>query len=125
SEGYAIIEFESGQAGHPFFDLVPAVTKIRLNGQDLSGSGITTVSDPDNATKFLVLNETVEASVVNVLEVWFNPSYLRISNGAVRYNFSMSDLSSSGRAFWEQYAPSNFEFDQFRQSLHLTLHDTA
>jgi hypothetical protein len=125
SEGYAIIEFDSHEAGFPFFDLVPSMLRARLNGREIAGKGATLVDAPDRVTKFMVLDEVVAADASHVLEIWFDAKYLDLNKGLCRVNFMMSDLASSGREFWEQYAPANFEFDQFKQTLWLTIHDTT
>jgi hypothetical protein len=124
SKGRAKIEFNSVEAGFPIFDLVPSITSARLNGRSVSPASIPEVSPPDQATKFRVLKSPVFAGSSNLLEIEFDINYGDLSSGRARVGFFMSDLARSGREFWEQYGPANFEFDQFAMTVNLSVSGT-
>ncbi len=124
SKGRARIEFDAIDAGFPIFDLVPSITSARLNGRSVPAASVSEVSAPDQATKFRVLKSPVIAGSSNLLEVEFDINYGELNSGRARVGFFMSDLASSGREFWEQYGPANFEFDQFAMTVNLSVSGT-
>jgi len=119
----AVISFYAKEAGFPIFDLVPKISHLVLNGETLSPNKVPTISDPDRVTRFRVIQKEVEAETQNTLEIEYaiDSSDVTFTGGGVRMGFWMSDLTSGGRRFWEQYAPSNYEFDQFQQDVTINI----
>lgn len=115
--GRATIEFSMGEAGYPVFDLDASIDSVGIDGQVLDAGAVDEIADPDNVTKLRVLKHRVDAGR-HILEL----SY-RLANGltweanVVRAGFFMTDLRTGGRGFWEQYGPSNLEYDHFRQMI--------
>lgn len=114
AKGKATVTFNARQGGLPMFDLVPDVTVASLNGVELNVADVLLLDDPNRVTKVRALRAPVEADSTNemVLEFRLNPSDVTFGSGAVRVGFFMDDLGAGGRGFFEQYGPSNFEFDQ-------------
>lgn len=123
----ATVTFRSGQAGYPVFDLVPAATALRVNGQEVAPTELQTVVDPTRVTKVRVLHWPVAANTEYQVEIEYNlsTSDVTFSSGKVRVGFFMDDLGAGGRGFFEKYGPSNFEFDQIKFSFDVHLEGTA
>jgi hypothetical protein len=118
STGYASVQFVAGdEGGYPMFDLVPSIARAKLNSRDIDANLIPTVNDPDGVTRLRVLESHVEAGSSNLLEIWFDASYMQVQQGRCRQGFFMTDLGTGGRGFWEQYAPASFEYDHFPMTL--------
>lgn len=118
AKGKATVNFRAGQAGMPMFDIVPAVTGGSLNGMAFAAEDVLLLDDPNRVTKVRALRQTVAANSMNEMEINFNldPSDVTFSSGTVRVGFFMSDLTTGGRNFFEQYGPANLEFDQVHYS---------
>ncbi len=112
----ATINFSMREAGYPLFDLVPEIKSVVFNGSVLDSNAIELISDPANVTKMRVLEKIAGPGAEHTLELAYDlrASDVEISQGRVRAGFFMSDLASSGREFFEQYGPANFEYDQVR-----------
>ncbi len=124
--GSAKIHFKALENGFPIFDLVPAIKSAKLNGESVVPTDIPTTADPDNVTRFRVLKRQVVSNESYELELTYNlREGITIENGAVRAGFFMTDLRSGGRGYWEQYGPSNSEFDQYRQTMNITILNTT
>ncbi len=114
----AEIEFFAEQAGYPFMDMLPAATTITLNNVAIAPTAFPQIRDPQQVTYLRVLQAEVGANTTNHLRITYKLPASEVSfdkDGAVSAGFFMSDLAESGREFWEQFAPSNLEFDQFEQ----------
>lgn len=124
--GTAVIRFRVAEEGAPFFDLVPDPSLVKLNGTDLDPAVLPTVRDPDGVTYVRVLKEKVAPGTVHTLQISYalRSSEVSFVGDAVRFGSFMDDLEAGGRQFWELYAPSNLEFDQFAQSLDLKITGT-
>lgn len=127
--GISKIEFSTEKEGFPFFDLVPNATSLKLDGVELSTALLPTISDPDKVTKVRVLEKKVEPRRLHVLEIGysFKGEELRCLNEgqAVRMFFDMTDIHDEGRGFLEQYAPANYEYDQFAQKVTIDVSNTS
>ncbi len=112
----ATIKFRALESGYPIFDLVPNINSATLNGEDLRSDEIDLTYDPDRSSKFRVVQRSLAQDSINELKVTYNlsSSDVTYSDSMVRVGFFTSDLDSSGRGFFEQYGPSNFEYDQYK-----------
>lgn len=114
--GRAVITFTVAQNGLPIFDLIPKPNKVVLNGQDVTLSNVFLVKDPDRQSTLRVLGVEVTAGLTHVMEIDYQlGDDVSYSEGAVAAGFFMSDLSD--REYWEQYAPTNYEYDQYKQTV--------
>lgn len=120
--GKSRIEFYSQSAGYPLLDLVPEAQAVSLNGQPLGAQGFPLASTPDGISKLRYVNKEVKAFSHNLVEIEYAlPSeHVTFSSGGVSVGFFMSDVGQD-RAFLEQYAPSNLEFDHFQMTVTLKL----
>lgn len=108
------IEFEIESEGYPIFDLIPNPTSIEING---IGSQANEIQDPSSTTRMRVLNKKLKAgSHIMVVKNQID-SNLKFSAKSVRSAFWMTDLSD--RKYIEQYLPTNFEYDQYQQTLEI------
>jgi len=121
SFGVATIEFDAGAEGLPIFDLIPEITSISIDGTNLAPQDAPEVSAPTGVTKVRVLKHRVQAGSRHTLTIGFKINYGNVSTTSADVGFFMDDLGASGRGFWEQYAPSNIEFDQFAQRVQVKL----
>ncbi len=121
SVGSATIEFDAGAEGLPIFDLIPEITSLSIDGVALTPQDAPEVAAPTGVTKVRVLKHRVPAGSRHTLKIGFKINYGNISTTSADVGFFMDDLGASGRGFWEQYAPSNIEFDQFSQRVHVKL----
>lgn len=117
--GRASMTFTMLEDGHPMFDLVPNVTSLSLNNEPLPLTQLRLQSTPDEATKLRYINNKLLKGTVHTASFTYAlpASSVKFESGGVSFAAFMSDLSEAtdGREFWEQYAPANFEFDQFTQ----------
>lgn len=117
--GRASMTFTMLEDGHPMFDLVPNITSLTLDNESLLLTQLRLQSTPDNATKLRYINASLLKGTQHTATFTYPlPSdAVKFENSGVSFAAFMSDLSTStnGREFWEQYAPANFEFDQFTQ----------
>ena len=117
----AVVEFDMESDGYPMWDMVPQPLSVRVNGQELSQSQYSRISDPHSVTKIRVLGVELSAGQRHTMEVSYKVPGVSISRDDVRAGFWMSDLAVGGGEFWEQFGPANYEHDQFKQTLHLSL----
>jgi len=116
--GHARVIFDQAQSGYPFFDMVPGVSSVALNGVALNQSDFVSVSAPGGITQYRVIAQKLTADDSHVLDIVYSlTNGVSFYNGAARAGFFMDDLSAGGRGFWEQYAPANLEFDHYKQYL--------
>ncbi len=109
------IRFVADKAGNPIFDLIPAASNAKIDGNPVS---IIESTAPNGSTHRQV-NSIVEAGEhVLELENSFKEN--------VRYNLFTRKVSSAfwirdlkDRKFLEQYVPSNFEFDQYQITMNV------
>jgi hypothetical protein len=122
--GHARVVFEVAEVGLPVFDMIPDAMDIKLNGVSLAPSDLIATKDPDKQTNLRILKSralpvgrhTMEINYALSQEVFFDQE-------SVAAGFFMSDLVD--RQYWEQYAPSNFEFDQYSQVVDLKVTGSA
>lgn len=120
--GTAVVDFVAAADGYPFFDLVPTITAVKIDGNDLSIDAVPVVSDPNGVTKLRVLNHKLTGGETHQLTITYDlTAGVTYTAGAVKAGFFMTDLRVGGRGFWEQYGPSNYEFDQFKQTIHMKI----
>jgi hypothetical protein len=119
----AVIEFEVREAGMPVFDMIPSAESVTLDGVAVDRSAVSAVKDPDKQSTVRVLSVDVVPNQKHTLEMVYDLSgKVTFSQGTVSAGFFMSDLSD--REYWEQYAPTNFEFDQYAQTLAVEISGT-
>lgn len=120
AKGNAVIKFFSGSKGFPIFDLIPQAS-LKLNGEVVQSS----TSQPGNVTTVKVIDKEVEAQSNNTLEVTYvlDSSDVTFTSNAVRFGTFMGDLSD--RDFFEHFAPTNLEYDQYKQTLFVSLKGTT
>lgn len=120
--GVATVIFHTAEEGQPFFDLVPAITSAKVDGVELALADVPVVAIPTSDTKVRVINRVIPAGNDHELQISYDLSEaITFANGVVTAGFFMDDLASGGRKFWELYGPANYEFDQFKQVLHLKI----
>lgn len=116
----ATINFSVSENGLPVFDLIPKPTSVELDGASIPLNNVYLVKDPDRQSTLRVVGVEVNAGQNHVLEVEYElGSDVSYSEGSVAAGFFMSDLSD--REFWEQYAPTNYEYDQYQQTINVEL----
>lgn len=123
----AQLEFTSEETGFPFFDIVPKVTNIVLDGNTLPSSSLVERSDPESVTKVRVLQKSVAANTTHTLTLDFElpQSLVTYTGNKVRTGFFMSDLANGGREFFEQFGPANFEFDHVKYTFNVKILGTS
>lgn len=119
----ATINFSVAQEGMPIFDLIPKPTRIELDGVELPLSSVFLLKDPDRQSILRAVGVEVSPGQNHVLEVDYQLSdEVSYSDGAVAAGFFMSDLTD--REYWEQYAPTNYEYDQYQQTVFVDITGT-
>lgn len=113
----AKILFKAGESGFPIFDLIPTPSNVTLNGEAVQAP----TASIQGVTTARILSKEVAAGSFNTLELTYSipSSFITYTSGAVRFGTFMGDLSDRG--FFEKYAPTNFEFDQYRQAINVKL----
>lgn len=109
------ITFVATKKGTPLFDLIPEIKSARLNGEEVS---VVEATAPDGSKLRQVLSIVEPGTHVLEIENSFRKN--------VRYNLLRRRVSSAFwirdlkyRKFWEQYVPSNFEFDQYKMIMNV------
>lgn len=123
--GKAHIVFKTGDAGMPFFDMVPDATDVKLDGASVPASDFAAVNTPGSETKVRVLARHLAANTTHTIDLEYAVPQVTYTSGKVQAGFFMSDLAASGREFFEQYGPANLEFDQVRYTFHVRIEGTA
>lgn len=123
----ATVVFRTEEDGYPMFDLVATITAAELDGKDIGASKILTIRDPANVTKMRLINQSVKADRSHTLKISYrmNNDELSFGRDYVRVGFFMSDLTGGGRDFFEQYGPSNIEYDQIKWSFNVNIKGTS
>jgi hypothetical protein len=120
--GSAKIYFTALENGFPIFDLVPAIKSAKFSNASVEITDIPIVADPDHVTKFRVLKRKVVAGESYELDLVYDlKEGISFENSEVKAGFFMSDLVAGGRGYWEQYGPSNGEFDQYKQTVNIAI----
>ncbi len=116
AQARAVIEFEVGEEGMPLFDMIPDAQTVILDGNTLDPASVTSVKDPHKQSTLRLLGVNVEPQRRHTLEMTYDlSSQVSFSQGTVSAGFFMSDLSD--REYFEQFAPTNYEYDQYSQSI--------
>ena len=114
--GRAVIQFEVAETGMPIFDLIPNPKDIKLNGVGIEPSAVVATQDPHKQSMLRIVSTVVDPGVQHDLELSYDISNeVTFTGETVAAGFFMSDLSD--RQYWEQYGPTNYEFDQYAQSI--------
>ncbi len=112
-----MVVFRLKESGYPLFDLVAKPYELSLNSRVLKPSLLKTIQTPGNETslKFLDTEKELSQETEHTLIVKYilDTDSISLNHGEVRAGFFMSDISATGREFWEQYALSNLEYDAF------------
>jgi hypothetical protein len=112
----ALIHFTVAEAGMPVFDLIPRPTSVVLDGVDVPLANVYSLRDPDRQSTLRVVGVPVAAGQQHTLEVQYQLNdEVSYSDDVVAAGFFMSDLTD--REYWEQYAPTNYEYDQYQQTV--------
>jgi hypothetical protein len=112
----AIINFTVAQDGMPIFDLIPKPSRVELDGGDVPLANVFLLKDPDRQSTLRAVGVEVSPGQNHVLEIDYQlGEEVSYSDGAVAAGFFMSDLTD--REYWEQYAPTNYEYDQYQQTV--------
>lgn len=106
------VEFEMANAGYPIFDLIPNISSLEINGIKSQAAEI---KDPTSTTRMRVINKKLTPGTHTIIIKNEISSNLKFAAKSVRSAFWMSDLTD--RKYIEQYLPSNFEYDQYQQTL--------
>lgn len=120
AKGTAVVKFFAETKGFPVFDLIPQAS-FKLNGEMVQSS----FSQPGSVTTVRVIDKEVEAKSNNILEVSYllSSDDVTFTSNAVRFGTFMGDLSD--RNFFESFAPTNLEYDQYSQTLFVSLKGTT
>lgn len=105
----AVVDFRVEEAGYPIFDIVPDA-RVKLNGIPVE---MVSLNIPNVTTM-----RTLDVGVLNgnyTVEFEYTPNNVTYSGNVVRFGTFMGDLSD--RNFFEQYGPTNLEFDHYVQSI--------
>lgn len=132
--GKATVFFAAPTAGVPVIDLAPSPSAVNINGSTLSLESYERIADPTDVTKLRVLDFKVEENSCNKLTVEYEIDKESLSEGMINFGSNGAELLTDmfdghGRSFftffvpeyWEQFAPSNLEFDRYKQELTLRL----
>ena len=111
--------------GYPMFDLVsPRIQSLRLNGSSLPSNALSLIQTPHAKTTLLALNRPLKKNTLHTLALAYQveKKHLRFrSHRLASFFFWMTDNEGRERRFLEQYAPANFEGDQFQLQIDLYL----
>ena len=114
--GSAVINFSVAHEGMPIFDLIPKPTRVEIDGVDVPLGNVFLLKDPDRQSTLRAVGVEVSPGQSHVLEIDYRlGDEVSYSDGSVAAGFFMSDLTD--REYWEQYAPTNYEYDQYQQTL--------
>lgn len=108
------IEFEMSSEGYPIFDLIPSITSLEIDG---IMSEAAELLDPTKTTRLRVLNKKLKSGTHTLIVRNEISTNLKFAAKSVRSAFWMSDLED--RKYIEQYLPTNFEYDQYQQTLEI------
>ena len=120
--GTSRVEFVMEDSGKPLFDFSGAISSVVLNGQELDVGQVKKIFDPDQKSSLRIVDSFLGAGR-HSMEFTFtaDSNNFKFVSGAVRAGFFMSDLSANlvgdGRNFIEEYLPSTFEYDHYKQDL--------
>src|SRR5690606_29704245 len=113
------LELTLREEGYPVLDLVPDVTGIRVNGEEVDPSLFELTEDPDGVTQMRVL-KTLLPPGEHVIEFEYAPTEdIRFTEDGVDFEIEMDDLAQ--RKFLEQYFPASFEYDQHPTTMNLNI----
>jgi hypothetical protein len=123
----AVMRFRVHEVGLPYFDLVPAVTSLRLDSEVLTPGQLTTHNDPDNVTQLRVLQRSIDDLQPHTLTMTYLLAAADVTflTNSVRFASHMDDLAQGGRKFFEQFGPANLEFDQLEYHIQLAVTGTS
>ena len=119
----AVVRFETKQTGYPMFDMVPEPTLSFLDNTALVSSEFVTINGPQGSTRFRVLKQNIAPGTTHTMTIEYElrPRDLTFDNGTIRSGFFMNDLATTGREFFEQYGPANFEFDAVKYTFNISV----
>jgi hypothetical protein len=105
------IQFYQDKSGFPIFDIRTKIRRLLIDSKKSSASEVT---PPGAETKLRVLNQVLEKGL-HVLEVESDigefAGGIDFASNRLDFDMSLSDLLD--REFFEIWAVSNFEYDQF------------
>ncbi len=106
----AVLRFQQSQEGYPIFDVVSAPTEIKIN-QEISASTLLSLQNSGGSTQVRYINKIL-APGEHIMEIKGVISKdINFDSTGVKVFFYDTDLDDRG--FWENYLPSNLEYDQF------------
>lgn len=111
NSAYGKLQARVKESGKPYFLCDCAVSSISVNGLAI---GFDRLKDPDHQNTLIVLDHFYSFGDELMIEVNYsiNISEFSFQNGGVGLVSSMSDLQDGN--FFEQFGPTNFEFDQYK-----------
>ena len=115
--GRATIQFQSPEAGRPYFLLKGIIQSVQLNGQLI---GVQPSENPGDET-VNVLSSAVPPGINQTLQIDYLITVDAISyrEGGVGFVTAMADISDGN--FFEEYAPASYEDDQLKLILNASL----
>jgi hypothetical protein len=117
--------FETSQDGMPYFDLVPRIQTLEVDRERLDAGSLQTVSDPARSSQYVILKSVLPAGEHRARVTYSLPWHQfcglsqRQEGASLDCLFFMYDLTE--RTFFEQYAPSNFEYDRYKMRVTINL----
>ena len=119
----AAMEFLTRDEGMPYFDLKPQIQSLIVDGKTLAIETLRAVTDADRATTFVYIAQRLVPGR-HTLKVTYDLSetqycFFRNFGKSADFDcfFYMYDLTE--RTFFEQYAPTNFEFDRYKMTVEI------
>ncbi len=125
--GRATIQFVTGAEGQPLLDLVPSPTFVSLDGDELDPSSFAEQADPDGVTTFRIVRRELAAETWHTLVIEYplpqsDADVIDFGTDTVTVRLEGGDLDD--RDFWERFAPSNMEYDRYRQTIDVAITNT-
>ena len=125
-EAVAVVDFVTKDNGRPYFDIKSSVSSLTIDGASESPALIESVNDSSHSTAFTVINKNLAAGhhKMTMTYVVSQSRYCGFDEDSnLDCFFFMYDLTE--RTFFEQYAPSNFEFDRYKMTVTIDVTGTS
>lgn len=121
----AKVSFILPETGYPVLDMLDGASSLNLNGQSIDATLLASQVTPDSETFVRVLKVVLEVGEVQELVITYTPTEgMKIDDTiGVSILYSMDDLQTGGRGFFEQYGPAGFENDAYPSQISIKLNN--
>jgi len=106
----ATVVLEQPEEGSPVLDLVPAVSSVKVDGEELPVSAYAPVKDPDGTSQLRVIQQKLPPGKHTVELEYTLSEGVSFDSGGVQFEIDMTDLRTRG--YLEKYFPAGYEYDQ-------------